>query len=354
LSEQDKVQNLAVNYSEWKTDFNKHVIDFAEIKSSPAWPKDMHPAIHNPEFSAVKDAGNWLASGSPVISFIHKGKARAYPLEVLLYHEIANDEVLDLPIAVTYCPLCNTAIVFNRHVNGQILSFGVAGVLRKSNLVMYDRSTDSWWQQVTGQGIIGKMAGVILEKFPSQVISFEQFSQAYPKGRILTPYFWGTNRYYKGYDDIDSGNKPKYCPDKIDTRLHPTERLVTLEIKGEIYAYPYSETSRLRVINDELAGTSLVIFHSPGAVSPVDSNEIAQSREVGSTGVFDRKVDGEMLSFSYKEGRIRDDQTGSFWDITGRCEEGRLEGKELEKIVHGDDFWFVWITFHPDSKVFGY
>ncbi|MBD3286795.1 DUF3179 domain-containing protein [candidate division WOR-3 bacterium] len=352
LNEKDKASDLNINFDEWKTDFNKYVVDLREVRSSVMWPKDMHPAVHNPEFSSVTEASKWLSAREPLISFTYKGKARGYPLGILLYHEIANDEVLDMPIAVTYCPLCNTAVVYNRRVGNRLFSFGVAGVLRRSNLVMYDRTTESWWQQITGQALVGEMAGEMLDRLPSQLISFSQFSSVYPKGRILTPYFWGTNRYYQGYDDTSPDSRPRYCPEGVDGRFHPAQRLITLDIDGKYMAYPYSATSKLHVINDEFAGRQIVVFHSGGALSPVDDYEIAKSREVGSTGVFNRNADDETLSFSYRDGMFADDQTSSLWDITGRCIEGKLEGRRLEQVVHGNDFWFVWITFHPDSEIF--
>jgi hypothetical protein len=352
LKKNIRIEKLNINVLEWKTNFGKRSVEFDEFKSSFQWPKDMHPAIHFPEFCSPQDAGEWLASQEPVISLVIKGKARAYPLGVLLSHEIANDEVLGVPVAVTYCPLCNSAIVFDRRIGEDSYSFGVAGVLRRSNLVMYDRSTETWWQQVTGEGLVGDLAGIRLKRLPSQIISFAQFAAAYPKGRVLMPYFWGTNRYYVGYDDTTPAKRPKYCPETFDNRLHPAERVVTVEMGGKSKAYPFSLTKKLGAINDEVEGLPVVIFHSSGAVSPVDKVIIAESREVGSTGVFDRKVDGKILTFAYQHGKFMDKETSSVWDITGRAVEGKLTGQQLIPLLHGDEFWFVWSGFHPDTEIF--
>ena len=154
-----------------KTDFSRHAVPYAEIRSGGV-PKDGIPSIDDPEFAPVAARRDWLADREPVIGLSIDGDARAYPLRVLTWHEIVNDTVGGTPVAVTYCPLCNAAIVFEATVDGQRLSFGTTGKLRHSDLVMYDRQTGTWWQQFTGRGIVGAHTGRKLTFVPARLESW--------------------------------------------------------------------------------------------------------------------------------------------------------------------------------------
>ena len=147
--------------AEFTTDFRKHIVPYVAILSGGP-PKDGIPAIDHPAFIGVRAANSWLAPTEPVIALQIGRDARAYPVRVLVWHEIVNDTVGGVPVAVTYCPLCNTAIAFERRVHGRVLDFGTTGRLHYSNLVMYDRQTESWWQQATGQSIAGAFTGTQL------------------------------------------------------------------------------------------------------------------------------------------------------------------------------------------------
>ena len=177
---------------EWpRTDFSKHSVPFAGIKSGGP-PKDGIPAIDAPRFERLADGkatGSSAALGDtePVIALSIGDDARAYPLRVLIWHEIANDAVGGTPVVVTYCPLCNAALVFERVVDGRVLDFGTTGKLRNSDLVMYDRQTESWWQQFTGEAIVGAMTGRHLRLIPSRLESFDRFRQRFPQGKVLIP-----------------------------------------------------------------------------------------------------------------------------------------------------------------------
>ena len=178
--------------SEWpRTDFSRHNVPFAEIRSGGP-PKDGIPSIDAPRFERMQ-LGNptgWsgaLGDNEPVIALSIGDDARAYPLRVLIWHELANDMVGGTPVAITYCPLCNAALVFERVVNGRVLDFGTTGKLRHSDLVMYDRQTESRWQQFTGESIVGAMTGQRLRLIPSRLESFGGFRQRFPEGQILVP-----------------------------------------------------------------------------------------------------------------------------------------------------------------------
>ena len=193
---------------EWpNTDFSNTTIDISEVISGGV-PKDGIPAIDDPEFVSVESAMKWLDPLEPVIVLDILGVSKAYPLQILIWHEIVNDKLNDRYVAVTFCPLCNASIVFDRNLDGTILDFGTTGRLRHSDLIMYDRQTESWWQQITGQGVVGDFAGVELQRLPAQIVSFGEYQVAYPQGSVLSRDTGFRRDYgenpYRGYDNINN------------------------------------------------------------------------------------------------------------------------------------------------------
>ncbi|MEM6667261.1 MAG: DUF3179 domain-containing protein, partial [Pseudomonadota bacterium] len=184
------------------TDFSQSDVAFSEVFSGGV-PKDGIPSIDSPQFVPIADAEE-LASNAPVMSLEIEGDARAYPLAVLIWHEIVNDTVGGLPVAITYCPLCNSGVVFERTVDGEMTTFGTTGKLRNSDLIMYDRATESWWQQFEGRAIIGARLGTELVRVPARLESFADFQTRFPDGQVLVPNDprmrdYGRNPY-AGYD----------------------------------------------------------------------------------------------------------------------------------------------------------
>ena len=185
-----------------KTDFSKSRVSWQEIASGGP-PKDGIPSIDEPMFKAVGEDKE-LTPGDPVIALAIGGDARAYPLRILIWHEIVNDTVAGVPVTVTYCPLCNSAVVFDRRVPPHVLDFGTTGKLRNSDLVMYDRQTESWWQQFTGEAIVGALTGTQLKLLPARLEAFAEFKARHPAGQLLVPTDpkkrdYGRNPYV-GYD----------------------------------------------------------------------------------------------------------------------------------------------------------
>ncbi len=172
-------------WQDWKTDTEKRSIDLEELRSGGP-PKDGIPSIDQPVYITAEEAASWLGDREPVIAFRFAGEARAYPLQILMWHEIANTRFGDIPVAVTFCPLCYSALVFDRRVDGETLEFGVSGFLRHSDMIMFDRTTESLWQQITGEAVVGSYTGTRLKTLPSQIISFEQFREVYPGGLVLS------------------------------------------------------------------------------------------------------------------------------------------------------------------------
>jgi len=339
---------------QFDTDFSNRTIDLSELRSGGP-PKDGIPSIDQPSFVSIQEARGWVAAKEPVIVLDHNGTVRAYPLQVLTYHEIVNDVVGGTPVAVTFCPLCYNAIAFERTIDGESVTFGVSGLLRNSDLVMYDRKTETLWQQFTGKAIAGTLAGKTLEVIPTQLTSFRQFARTYPDGQVLSrdtghdrPY--GQNPY-AGYDDVDSS--PFAYDGPTDERLPPKEKVVAVTIGQTHKAYPHSLTKQQRVIHDQVDGTRLVVFHAPGAVSALDARRISSSKEDGTTGVFRPRVDGQTLTFRYEgQGTFSDTETGSTWRVTGRAVDGPLKGAQLDRIAHGDYFAFSWFAFRPDAVLY--
>lgn len=342
--------------SDWSTDWTRHTIAYDELLSGGP-PRDGIPAIDAPQFVNAAEAAAWLADNEPVIALEIDGDARAYPLQILTWHEIVNDTVGNVPVIVTFCPLCNSAIVFDRRLNGQTYDFGTSGLLRNSDLVMYDRTTEGLWQQFTGEAIVGELAGERLTFLPSQIVSFADFRAAYPNGHILSRETGFSRRYgqnpYVGYDDVAQNAKPFLFTGVIDGRLSAVERVVTIsldEVAIDI-AYPLTVLAAAGVINDSQGGRDLVLFHTSGTSTALGAAAIAEGVDVGATGVFDPVVDGQKLTFKSENGQIVDIETGSHWNIFGQAIDGPLSGKQLLPVGHGDHFWFSWAAFRPDTLI---
>jgi hypothetical protein len=348
------VENLRFNTAYWdKTDFCQHSVPYDEIRSGGP-PPDGIPPIDEPQFESIADAASWLQPQSPVIAVAINGDARAYPLAVLIWHEIANDAVGGVPVAVTFCPLCNSSVVFDRRVDGEILRFGVSGNLRNSDLIMWDDRTQSWWQQFSGEAIVGAYTGTQLELVLSLVVSFEQFAQQYPEGVVLSRDTGSLRSYgmnpYAGYDGSSS---PFLFDGTIDDRLPATERVLAGLVGGEPVAYPFSILSQQRVINDTVADIPVVAFWQPGAASALDAATIDESRDVGMAALYSRELDGRVLTFSVDDdGAIRDDETDSVWSIFGAAVDGELAGSQLEQEFAYPHLWFAWAAFQPETRLY--
>ena len=265
-------------------------------------------------------------------------------------HEVANDVVGEAPVAVTFCPLCNSAIVFDRRIDGQVLRFGVSGNLRFSDLVMWDDATESWWQQLTGEAIVGDYVGRKLELVRSQLISFGLFRERYPDGLVLRgPLGLYGNNPYKGYDSSPS---PFLFAGTLDNRLQAMERVLAAEVAGQALAYPFQFLEQIMVVNDSVAGQDIVVLWQGGAVSALDQADIDSSGDAGMTLMYERRLaTGERLTFCFDGGRFLDNETGSQWNFFGEAIEGPLAGSKLRQLHAFPHFWFAWAAFYPDTIV---
>ena len=337
---------------DWDTDFSLHSVPYDEIRGGP--PRDGIPPIDDPKFVTAQEADDWLGDQEPVMALEIDGDVRAYPLQILTWHEIVNDEVGGVPVSVTFCPLCNAAIVFDRRLDSVVYDFGTSGNLRNSDLIMWDRQTQSWWQQFSGEAIVGSLTGKKLTFLPSSIVSFAIFKEAYPDVKVLSR-DTGFRRSYgrNPYAGYDRANNPPFLFDGVaDGRLLPKERVAAVTVGEVDLAFPFSILEEERVVNYEANGQDLVVFFVPGTASALDQSSIQDSRDVGSTGVFDPVLDGEKLTFRPDGDAIVDNETGSVWNILGEAIEGPLAGKRLTPLVHADHFWFAWAAFKPDTLIY--
>jgi len=296
----------AWDYAWPRTDFATHSVPFGDILSGGP-PKDGIPSIDNPVFIPVADVTS-LSDTEPVIGLHVGGEAKAYPLQVLTWHEIVNDEIAGIPVTVTFCPLCNSAIVFDRRLEGRVLDFGTTGNLRNSDLVMYDRQTETWWQQFLGQGIIGDLTGKSLTMMPSRLESWASFRKRSPNGQVLVPNDPNMRSYgrnpYAGYDSADF---PFLYRGEMPKDVNPMVRVIAVD--DQAWTLPLL---RQRI---SIEAGDLRLTWRPGQNSALDSAAIAQGRDVGNV-VVQRQVDGEW----------RD-------------------------IVHDITFAFVFHAFRPDGMI---
>lgn len=336
----------------WITDFSKITVPPAEIVSGGP-PKDGIPSIDHPVFEPAGEADEWLEDVEPVILLEIDGQARAYPLRILIRHEIVNDVFAGRAIVVTYCPLCNTSLVFDGQVNGQTLDFGTTGRLRHSDLVMYDRQTETWWQQASGEGIVGALAGTLLDFLPANTVSWETARELHPGLDVLSRETGFGIRYgqnpYVGYDS-QGGPIPGFFQPELDPRFPALDRVAALLV-GDGWAAPFSELEQTGVAEGELEGLPFVVFWQPGVASAVDASQIADGRDIGQSAAFDRRLGDRLLTFEFTGHEHRDRETGSVWDFAGRAVDGPLKGDRLAPIAHGNHFWFAWAAFRPNTAV---
>lgn len=272
---------------EWpNTDFSKTSVDFVDVISGGP-PRDGIPALNEVSFLPQDEVD--FPENEPVVTVEIDGQvARAYPIRYLTWHEIANDVIGDVPVAVTFCPLCNSAIVFDRRINGQILSFGVSGKLRNSDMIMFDRQTESWWQQFTGEAIVGDLTGVKLTQVVNWMESLADFRARNPEGLVMAEPVGYTRPYGSNpYTKYDSGRPFLYLGEDPPHGIHPLARVIRVGDR----AWPLE---RLQEI-EELEEAGVRIVWKSGMVSALDVRRIADSRDIGSIRVFDAASGEDIL-----------------------------------------------------------
>jgi hypothetical protein len=262
-------------------------------------PKDGIPSIDNPKFVSLSEADKWIADNELVLAIKYKGEKRVYPLQIMVWHEIVNDRIAGDPILITYCPLCGSGIAYERKINGTEVEFGTSGKLYNSNLVMYDRMTDTYWSQIDGLAIYGELTGYKLSAISIETVSWGEWKKVHPDSKVLSQ-DTGHSRVY-GVDPYGSYYNDSFVffpTEATDNRVHPKTVIFGIELNGTYKAYKEDDLKAAGTINDRINGTRL---------------------------------------------RLTRDSAGSV-TITNL--------DTMEEIIKERDFWFAWYAFHPDTLLY--
>ncbi len=301
--------------------------------------RDCIPSIEDPQYQSV-GSGDWLAPDDLVIGVEVNGEARAYPLRILNVHEIVNDEVGGRPIAVTYCPLCRSGLVFDRRVGGSTLTFGVSGKLLNANLVMYDRETDTYWSQLNGSAIVGPQVPRTLTQVPSTITTWEEWRSGHPDSVVLSrdTGVYPTSVYgSSAYDDYEQRDDVGFDVENVDGRLHSKAIVYGIAVGDGARAYPRERVTERGVVNDEVGGLPVVL--------------VQDHRDCG-VAAFVRRIDNQTLTFELRNGTLVDGD-GRRWSFDGEALAGPHEGERLDRLNSNGVYWFAWSEFHPETDVYG-
>ena len=299
---------------------------------------DAIPPIDLPVYGAAT-AGDWLEPTDLVLGYVAGDRAYGYPFKILNFHEIVNDDLDGLPVLISYCPLCRSAIVYDRRVDGETLSFGNTSALYESDLVMVDRNTGSYWWQVAGSAIVGTLTGASLDPLPSVVATWADWKAQHPDTLILTrdtgfsrPYERDSFGSYADY--LDSGQFPFPVSEASrDGRLQPAALVVGVVFDDVVRAYPVD--GLIDPINDEVAGNPIVVFPTEGGAA-----------------VYRAIVNDEIAVFEVRDGDLIDTATGSAWTTNGVASSGPLEGFVLMPVPSRTTFWFAFVGAFPQVELY--
>jgi len=350
--ESSDAENLIL-FDDWKTNWLKKSIDLTELTTTGSARDGIMP-LDDPVSEPVATANTWIMDKEPILALVMGDIAKAYPLKMMIRHEVVNEMINDTPVAVTFCPLTLSAAVFNREVNGQTFDFGTSGLVRKSNFLIWDRQTETLWQQLTGRAIVGDLNNTQLTRIPALVTSWKDFKESYPDGIVLSNNTSPSTDYnqtpYVAYEDKNS--LPFLFHESLDNRLPAMERVVGIQSDGESMAFPFSILSKVGAINYTFAGKDITALFSPSTISVLDSKIIGESKDVGTATAFYRTVDNKTLNFKKSKESIIDAETGSTWSMTGVATSGPLQGTQLQAVEHSIYFWFAWAAFYPETLIY--
>jgi hypothetical protein len=322
--------------------FNGSYVPLSDITEAVALQlRDAIPPVANPQYTDVKIADEWLKDDEIVVGYVDGDEALAYPIRILNYHEIVNETVNGVPVLISYCPLCNSGIVYDRRLGDQILEFGNTSALYQSDMVMYDRQTFSYWFQVGGEAIVGDLTGQRLEVLPTRFMRWSEWRETYPDSRVLSR----ETGFNRPYDRDPFTRLPAYLnqgrfPFPVgqaarNPSLPAGEKVVSLVIDDEARAYPVAALSGL-VANDTVGGRPVAI-----AVDEADTS-----------WAFDRRLGEQILTLEWDGDVLRDAETGSHWSLTGEAIDGPLTGEQLEILPARFSFWFAFVAAFPEATVY--
>lgn len=331
--------------------FPETLVERTLIVSGGVDPDAIAP-IDEPWFEPVTDV-DWLTDDEAVLVIELDDVARAYPIRVMILHEIVNDTVGGLPVAVTYCPLCNSGVAVERTVGGEVLDFGTSGALYQSALVMYDRQTESLWTHFDGRAVVGDYLGEQLALVPMATVAWDDFRRDHPDGEVLgridpnQPY--GRNPY--GAYDSGDGPLAGFFRGEIDDRLAAMERVTGVQVAGHETAVPLATASAEGVVPLDVDGERVLVVWTPGLRSALDGDQVSDGADIGATAVFRTELPLTIDDTGADGPVLLDADAGRRWSTLG-TPIGH-EGPALEPVPHVDTFWFAWSTYHPQTALAG-
>lgn len=329
-------QDESLNSSQVKTtaDGTKYTVHPDElVQGCPSM--DCIPSIDSPNFQDPEET-DWLEDSDRVIGIEINGDSRAYPLKILSKHEIVNDRIGGEPIAVTYCPLCRSGVAYSRKVDGEVLEFGVSGKLLDANLVMYDRSTETYWNQISGKAIIGPKVPEELELKFSSITEWGKWRKGHPDTRVLSrntgiyPVSTYESNPYAGYSRSDTVG---FGVDEVDTRLPAKELVLGITLENEAKAYQERIVRQEDILHDSFAGKPILVVEKP---------------DDGTIAVYVREYRNRTLEFTLEENGLKDSQ-GRLWNFNGTQKESN---GRIDRINPRGFYWFAWSKFHPETQVY--
>lgn len=347
---------------EWQTDTTKHSVDLSELTIAVS--KDALPTLDFPKFIYKEDERYNFYEYEPVIAISYNGESKAYPLSLLTMFELSNDSVGGEQVMVTFCPMCNAAMAFNRKIKKDgrdiLLTFGISGLLMHNDMIMYDKQTNTWWEQLMGEAIVGELAGTELKMMRALIISAKDYFDRYPDGKILSPEgidIIDKTTHHRPFHHLNHDNgkidTTYYLPETVDKRLPPLERVLDIHVEQHTMIYPFTAIAKKQVINEVFDNMHFVILYHKDMVSVLDEDDLSKSRRIGSATAFRSTMEGVNYTFHKKGNYFYDDQTHSTWDITGYCREGTLKNKQLMILPHSNHFAFAYLAFFPDAEIYG-
>lgn len=306
--------------------------------------KDGIPALDNPEMASIGSANlDYLTDTDLVLVYEDNDEIRAYSHAVLDWHEIINDQIGDDFVGITYCPLTGTGIGWGREINGAVTTFGVSGLLFETNLMPFDRLTESYWSQMANQCVKGDLVSMRPEFFNLTQMNYGSLKALYPKALVTT----NNTGHSRDYNQYPYGsyrtNGAVLFPISIDDdRLHPKELVRGVEIDGKAIAFKYPESDVRELITNTFNGIELVV--------------VADESQGFIVSFANQQIEGTSLVFSLVEDTssdiILEDQFENRWNIFGKAVSGPNAGLELEVPYSYIGYWFSWSTFYPGIELF--
>ncbi|MDG2113394.1 MAG: DUF3179 domain-containing protein, partial [Actinomycetota bacterium] len=299
---------------------------------------------------------DWLRDTEPVVVVTVEGaegaETRAYPVQILTWHELVNDTVAGVPVTISFCPLCNSAVAYERTIgDGTVLDFGTSGSLYKSSLVMYDRQTETLWTHFDGHAVVGHLTGEELTLIPMATLAWADYRDSYPDALVLSDVTgfrrdYGANPY-PGYDD--AGEPPFLYEGPIDERLRAKERVAVVRVGDASVTIVRDSLAEVGVYETTVGGQPVAVLHDAGTASALDDADIAGGRDIGSVAVYEADERTEGLR-PVGDG-VFEAADGTRWSLLGKATAGPRSGEQLAAVEHLDTFWFAIAAFDPDTRI---